>query len=160
MGRPVGRRALLLLLALSAAPLGARAELATFSVTKIVIETEKGKFAFNVELAVTQAQMGQGLMYRRALAPDAGMLFDYGEPQAIAKNMKNILIPLDLVFVGADGKVVYIRERAVPLSLDPIVSAMPARALLEVNGGTVARLGLKTGDVVHHAFFGNAIGSD
>jgi len=99
-------------------------------------------------------------MFRRGLAPDAGMFFDYGEPQSIAKNMKNVLLPLDFVFIAKDGKVVDIRERAVPLSLDPIVSAAPARALLEVNGGTCARLGLKVGDVVHHAFFGNAVGSD
>jgi len=160
MGGPIGRRAVLLALAVSAAPAAARADLATFSATKIVIETAKGKFPFNVELAVTQTQMGQGLMYRRVLAPDAGMLFDYGEPQTIAKNMKNVLLPLDFIFLASDGKVVDVRERAVPLSLDAIVSAAPARALLEVNGGTAARLGLKPGDVVHHAFFGNAIGSE
>ena len=151
---------LALALALSCMPARVRAELATFSASKIVIETEKGKFPFNVELAVTQAQMGQGLMFRRSLASDAGMLFDYGEPQTIARNMKNVLLPLDFVFIGKDGKVVDIRERAVPLSLDAIVSGAPARALLEVNGGTSARLGLKVGDTVHHAFFGNAVGSD
>jgi len=159
-GRPIGRRTALLALALTPLSLAARADLATFSVTKIVIETEKGKFPFTVELAVTQSQMAQGLMYRRMLAPDAGMLFDYGEPQTIAKNMKNVLLPLDLVFVAADGKVVDVRERAVPLSLDAVVSSLPARALLEVNGGTAARLGLKPGAVVHHAFFGNAMGSE
>ena len=156
----ISRRAALVGMTLSAAPIAARAELATFSKSKVVIETAKGKFPFNVELAVTQPQMAQGLMYRRVLAPDSGMLFDYGEPQTIAKNMKNVLLPLDLIFVGADGKVVDFRERAVPLSLDAIEAKAPARALLEVNGGTAARLGLKLGDVVHHAFFGNAIGSD
>ena len=107
-----------------------------------------------------EPQMAQGLMYRRTLAPDAGMLFDYGAPQPVAFWMKNTLIPLDMIFIGADGAVVDVHERAVPLSLDPIESKVPARAVLEVNGGTVARLGLKVGDVVHYAFFGNAVSAE
>jgi uncharacterized protein len=136
----------------------ARAELASFPKSKLVIETASGKYNFNIELALSQPQMAQGLMFRRALAPDAGMLFDYGEPQPIAMWMKNTLIPLDMVFIGKDGKVVDFHERAVPLSLDTIEAKVPARAVLELNGGTVARLGIKVGDTVHHAFFGNAAG--
>jgi uncharacterized protein len=71
--------------------------------------------------------------------------------------MKNTLIPLDMLFIGKDGRVVDFHERAVPQSLDTIETKVPARAVLELNGGTVARLGIKLGDVVHHAFFGNAL---
>jgi uncharacterized membrane protein (UPF0127 family) len=71
--------------------------------------------------------------------------------------MKNTLIPLDMVFIGKDGTIVDFRERAVPMSLDTIEPKVPARAVLEVNAGTAQRLGLKVGDTVHHAFFGNAL---
>jgi uncharacterized membrane protein (UPF0127 family) len=84
------------------------------------------------------------------------MLFDYGDPQPIAMWMKNTLIPLDMIFIGKDGKVVDFRERAVPMSLDTIEPKTLARAVLEVNAGTVQRLGLRLGDTVRHAFFGNA----
>jgi hypothetical protein len=158
----ISRRVLVAALALVMAGIAcaAQAELATFAKSKLVIETTEGRYPFNIELALTQPQMAQGLMYRRTLAPDAGMLFDYGAPQPVAFWMKNTLIPLDMIFIGADGTVVDFHERAVPLSLDPIESKVPARAVLEVNGGTVARLGLKVGDVVHHAFFGNAVSAE
>jgi uncharacterized protein len=132
-------------------------QLATFSNSKLVIETAKGKFPFDIELALTPPQMEQGLMFRRSLAADAGMLFDYGDPQPIAMWMKNTLIPLDMIFIGKNGGIVDFRERAVPMSLDTIEPKVPARAVLEVNAGTVNRLGLRVGDAVHHAFFGNAL---
>jgi uncharacterized protein len=99
----------------------------------------------------------QGLMFRRALAAEAGMLFDYGSPQPIAMWMKNTLIPLDMIFIANDGKIVDFHERAVPMSLDTIETKVPARAVLEVNAGTVARLGVQVGDTVHHVSFGNAL---
>ena len=154
----LSRRAVLVGAGLMALFSPARAQqLATFSKSKLVIETAKGKFPFDIELALTPPQMEQGLMFRRSLAADAGMLFDYGDPQPIAMWMKNTLIPLDMIFIGKDGKVVDFRERAVPMSLDTIEPRVPARAVLEVNAGTVSRLGLKVGDTVHHAFFGNAL---
>jgi uncharacterized membrane protein (UPF0127 family) len=157
-GMILSRRAVLVgagLLAFSGAA-GAQ-QLATFSKSKLVIETAKGKFPFDIELALTPPQMEQGLMFRRSLAADAGMLFDYGDPQPIAMWMKNTLIPLDMVFIGKDGTVVDFRERAVPMSLDTIEPKVPARAVLEVNAGTAQRLGLQVGNTVHHAFFGNAL---
>jgi len=135
----------------------ARAQLATFSKGKLVVETTKGKFPFDIELALTAPQMMQGLMFRRALAAESGMLFDYGSPQPIAMWMKNTLIPLDMIFIANDGKVVDFHERAVPMSLDTIETKVPARAVLEVNAGTVARLGVQVGDIVHHVSFGNAL---
>jgi len=157
-GMILSRRAVLVGAGLLAFSGAARAQqLATFSKSKLVLETAKGKFPFDIELALTPAQMEQGLMFRRSLAADAGMLFDYGDPQPIAMWMKNTLIPLDMVFIGKDGRIVDFRERAVPMSLDTIEPKVPARAVLEVNAGTAQRLGLQVGDTVHHAFFGNAL---
>lgn len=157
IGLVLSRRAVLVGVGFIALSGVARAQLATFSKSKLVIETSKGKFPFDIELALTPPQMEQGLMFRRSLAADAGMLFDYGNPQPIAMWMKNTLIPLDMIFIAKDGKVVDFRERAVPMSLDTIESKVPARAVLEVNAGTVARLGVQNGDTIHHAFFGNAL---
>ncbi len=155
-GITLSRRAMLMVIALSALAGSAHAQLQTFTKSKLVIETTKGKFPFDIELALTPAQMEQGLMYRRTLAADAGMLFDYGDPQPIAMWMKNTFIPLDMIFVAKDGKVVDLRERAVPMSLDTIESKVPAKAVIEVNAGTIARLGIHVGDTVHYASFGNA----
>ena len=155
--RTLSRRAVLAAAAVFALAGAARAQLATFPKGKLVIETAKGKFPFDIELALSPPQMVQGLMFRRALAADAGMLFDYGSPQPITMWMKNTLIPLDMIFIANDGKVVDFHERAVPMSLDTIETKVPARAVLEVNAGTVARLGVQVGDTVHHLSFGNAL---
>ncbi len=155
--RALSRRAVLAAAAVFALAGAARAQLATFPKGKLVIETAKGKFPFDIELALSPPQMVQGLMFRRALAADAGMLFDYGSPQPITMWMKNTLIPLDMIFIANDGKVVDFHERAVPMSLDTIETKVPARAVLEVNAGTVARLGVQVGDTVHHLSFGNAL---
>ena len=118
--------------------------------------TAKGRHRFKLEMALTEKQQQRGLMFRRSLAPDAGMLFDYGSPQIITMWMRNTLIPLDMIFIGADGRIINIAERAVPGSLTAIASAGAARAVLEVNGGTASRLGIKPGDRVRHAIFGTA----
>jgi uncharacterized membrane protein (UPF0127 family) len=97
--------------------------------------------------------MAQGLMFRRAMAADAGMLFEYDRVQPVQFWMKNTLIPLDMLFIGADGTVLDIHERAVPLSLDPIGSDKPVLGVLELNGGTVSRLGIKRGDRIDHPMF-------
>ena len=152
------RRAVIAGLATLALAPSARADLQTFEQSKLVIETAKGKFPFTIELALTNPQMEQGLMYRRELAPDAGMLFEYRAPMVITMWMKNTYIPLDMVFIGADGKVVDFHERAVPFSLDVIASKVPARAVLEVNSGTVARLGIQVGDMIRHPFFNDVGG--
>jgi uncharacterized membrane protein (UPF0127 family) len=142
-------------LALSAylAPGLPRAQLATFGTSELAIETASGKRHFNIEVAKTPEQMMQGLMYRRSMAADAGMLFEYDHPQPVAFWMKNTLIPLDMLFIGADGTVLDIHERAVPLSLDSIASDQPVLGVLELNGGTVSRLGIKRGDRVDHPLF-------
>src|SRR3546814_19648136 len=85
-------------------------------------------------------------MYRRELAPDHGMLFVFDRPIMIAMWMKNTPLPLDMLFISSNGKVVDLHERAVPFSLDTIAAGRRARYVLEVIGGTVARLGLAVGD--------------
>jgi uncharacterized protein len=138
-----------------AAPLLARAQgLQTFPRSELEIETASGRHRFEVELARTPQQMAQGLMFRRHLPPDAGMLFDYGTAQDVAFWMRNTLIPLDMIFIYADGRIAGIHERAVPLSERPIRSPAPVRAVLELNGGTADRLGIEKGDRVLHSIFG------
>ncbi len=132
----------------SGLPGAALAQFERFAIAELSIVTAGGRRKFTVELAVTPAQMMQGLMFRRTMAADAGMLFDYGHPVNASMWMKNTFIPLDMLFVGADGRIVNIHERAVPQSLDPIAAAAPVRAVVELNGGTVARLGIKPGDRV------------
>ena len=106
-------------------------------------------------LATTPDQMATGLMYRREMAADRGMLFDYGRDQAgISMWMKNTFIPLDMLFVKADGSVLNIAERTVPQSLASVSAAGAVRAVIELNGGTAARLRIKPGDKVLHPMFG------
>jgi uncharacterized protein len=148
---------LLALLLLTWAP-GAWAVLAEFPKSTLVIDTDRGPQRFAVEMATTQQQQEQGLMFRQSLPADAGMLFDFGTTQPAAFWMKNTLIPLDMLFIAADGHIADIHERAVPLSEATIYSKVPVRAVLELNGGTVSRLGIHLGDVVHSAIFGNGPG--
>lgn len=153
------RRALLLLfgaMAASSLVLSAEAQLQRFATSALTIVSATGPHRFTVEVAETPAQMEQGLMFRRSMAPDAGMLFDYKTPTVATMWMRNTLIPLDMLFVDAQGRIVNIRERAVPQSLDVISAAAPVRAVIELNGGTVARLGIAPGDQVQHPIFGNA----
>lgn len=130
--------------------------LQTFPTGELTIESATGPHKFHVELATTPAQLEQGLMFRQTLAPDAGMLFDFRQPSPVSMWMKNTFIPLDMLFIDSQGRIINIAERAVPQSLDTITAAAPARAVLEVNGGTAARLGIRPGDRVVAPIFGNA----
>ncbi|HZT19843.1 MAG TPA: DUF192 domain-containing protein [Dongiaceae bacterium] len=121
----------------------------------LVIDTAGGPQRFRIELATTPEQMAIGLMYRQSLPADAGMLFVYPSEQPVAFWMKNTFIPLDMLFIGADGRIRRIVERTVPLSTTPISSVDAVRAVLEINGGTAERLGIKPGDVVRHGSFWN-----
>jgi hypothetical protein len=122
----------------------------------LTVDTGQGPKAFTVELATTPSEMQVGLMFRQSLAPDAGMLFVYPSDQQVAFWMKNTVIPLDMLFIAGDGHIRRIVERTIPLSTTPIPSVDEVRAVLEVNGGTAERLGIKPGDVVHAQAFGNA----
>lgn len=126
----------------------------TFERSKLVIAGQSGRHDFDVELAVNPDQRAQGLMYRRMMAADAGMLFDFGaRPQRASMWMKNTFIPLDMLFIAGNGRIESIVERTVPHSLETVSSRGPVRAVLELNGGTVARLGIAPGDRVEHPIF-------
>ena len=136
------------------APAAAQAP-ASFGRGALDIQTAGGRHHFTVEIATTQEQWSYGLMFRRALPADAGMLFVYEDDHEIQMWMKNTLIPLDMIFIKADGTILRIAERTVPQDLTTIPSQGPARGVLEVNGGTAARLGIRPGDrVLHPAFKG------
>lgn len=125
-----------------------------FAQSPLRVVTASGRVhAFTVELAETADQLTQGLMFRQHLKADAGMLFHFGRPRPVSMWMKNTLIPLDMVFIDQTGRVVGIHPRAVPHSEAVISSPAPVLSVLELNGGTAARLGLKAGDQVEHHWF-------
>lgn len=127
-----------------------------WEVSTLVLETATGPHAFKVEIADDDAERQRGLMYRTAMALDAGMIFDYGEERAVAMWMKNTVLSLDMAFIRADGRVAKVVKGAKPYSLDHIASGEPVRAVLELNAGTADRIGLKSGDLVRASIFGNA----
>ncbi len=135
------------LLLLSAPP--AFADLVTYDKGDIVIDTKQGPQHFSVEIARTEAAKEQGLMYRPSMAADAGMIFIYDQPLIANFWMKNTLIPLDMLFVGADGHIVNIAKRAVPMSEAVVSSTAPVEVIVELNGGTADRLDIEPGDRVH-----------
>ena len=148
------RPVLLALLLLAAAPALAQPQTG-LPTTEILIQTATGRHKFKVELATTPEQMARGLMYRREMPADHGMLFDYGREQTgISMWMKDTFIPLDMLFVKADGSVLNIAERTVPKSLASVSAAGPVRVVIELNGGTASRLKIKPGDKVLHPMFG------
>lgn len=142
-----------LALFLTLAPLSLAAQ-ATFPQDRLAIESGGKRIEFFVELAESPEQRAQGLMYRKLMAADAGMLFvETGEREQLMW-MKNTLIPLDMLFIRADGTIHSIHERAIPRSEATISSRGPVKSVLELNGGTAARLGIKPGDKVIYRAFG------
>jgi uncharacterized membrane protein (UPF0127 family) len=150
------RRALLALLALAPPPAAAQdGPQPRLPTEPLVIVTRDGtQHRFTVEMALTPEQQMIGLMFRTEVKPDEGMLFDWGSPRESTMWMRNTLVPLDMLFIAADGRIHRIAERTVPLSLATISSQGPVRATLELAGGTAERLGLRPGDRVLHRIFG------
>ncbi len=109
-----------------------------------------GAARFSVELADTPDERAQGLMNRETLPRGAGMLFVYDPPQPAAFWMKNTLIPLDMIFADAAGRVVRVHSNAVPLDETPIVSGSDVVMVLEINGGLANRLGIAAGAELRH----------
>jgi uncharacterized protein len=118
---------------------------------RLVIDTQGGARVFTVEVASSEAQREQGLMWRTELAPEAGMLFDFGQARDVSMWMKNTYIPLDMVFIREDGRIHRIESNTVPHSTRIIESGAPVRFVLELPGGTAHRLGIRPGDRVRHA---------
>jgi len=112
------------------------------------ITSGKKTYRFTVELARTEEEQAMGLMNRADLAPNRGMVFPFEPPREASFWMKNTLIPLDMIFVRADGSIANIEANTVPLSLEPVYSDGPVAAVLEIAGGRAAELGIKAGDKV------------
>lgn len=116
------------------------------SETSAVLHTAKGDYPFTIEIAQTDQERSRGLMFRQSLAPDAGMLFDFFTEQPVAFWMQNTLIPLDMVFIGADGIIKSIHVNARPMDTTSIPSGASVRFVLEIPGGRASEIGLKAGD--------------
>jgi uncharacterized protein len=132
----------------SAADFAQAAELQTLE-----IAGKTGVHAFQVEMAVTPEEKEHGLMFRRELPEGQGMLFDFQFDQNVAFWMKNTYIPLDMLFIRSDGRILRIAENTEPLSERNIPSGGPVRAVLEVIGGTAKKLGIAAGDRVGGSIF-------
>ena len=117
-------------------------------VERLDVVTTAGIHHFKVEVADTFSTRERGLMYRKSLAADRGMLFDFKQAQPVSFWMKNTLIPLDMVFIGADGRIVSIARNATPMSETPIASAGPVLDVLELRGGRAAEIEAAPGDRV------------
>lgn len=118
-----------------------------FAREPLTVQRQSGEpVLLNVELAVTTAEREQGLMFRRSMGENEGMLFDFGEDRVVYMWMRNTPLPLDMLFLDASGVVVHIHENAVPYSEAIIPSVEPVRFVLEMPGGTVGRFGIRKGD--------------
>ncbi len=120
------------------------------SIDQLTVITAQGQRQFHVELAATEEARRKGLMYRQDLANDAGMLFIFPDSGRHGFWMRNTLIPLDMLFIAGDGRIVYVHHNAQPQSLTSIRPGKDARAVLEINGGLSRRLGIAIGDQVLH----------
>jgi uncharacterized membrane protein (UPF0127 family) len=116
----------------------------------LVVHAGGSAYKFEVEIVTTPETRAQGLMFRKALAANAGMLFLYPGEQPVSFWMKNTLIPLDMLFLKADGSIAHIAHNAVPMDETPIDSGASVKAVLEVKGGTATALGIKEGDRVEY----------
>ena len=123
---------------------------------KLEIVSAGGVVAFDVEIADTPARQALGLMYRTELPDRYGMLFPHAAPRELTMWMRNTYIPLDMVFIRADGTVHRIAELTEPHSEEIVASKGAVTAVLEIAGGAARKLGLKPGDMVRHRHFGTA----
>lgn len=119
----------------------------------LTIVGASGSHSFQVEIAATDASREKGLMNRRYMPAGRGMLFEFDQDAPVSFWMKNTYIPLDMIFIARNGAVTRIVANAEPLSEAIIPSGGPCAAVLELNGGVAAQIGLKVGDVVRHPFF-------
>jgi hypothetical protein len=148
-----GLAALLVATACAAAPAMAASPAAAPAVDDLTIATASGDHHFEVEVMRTREELERGLMFRRQMAADHGMLFDFGSPQPVTMWMKNTYLPLDMVFIAADGRVVSVKRNAEPLSETTIYSGGLVLGVLELNAGAAERIGVKPGDKVTDPMF-------
>ncbi|GGF58910.1 hypothetical protein GCM10007301_18290 [Azorhizobium oxalatiphilum] len=143
---------LALLTVLAAGSLGPAVQAAALEAVEIV--TKKGVVVIEVEVARTDEQRATGLMNRKSLPERQGMLFDFKVDQPVAMWMKNTYIPLDMLFIRADGSIARIEANTTPFSERTISSGEPVRAVIEIGGGEARKLGVAPGDKVSNQLFG------
>ncbi len=122
-------------------------------VDALEIVTASGPHKFEVEVAQTQAEREKGLMFRRSMPRNRGMIFDFRTEKVVMMWMKNTYIPLDMIFVSSNGRVVSVAHDAKPMSEAIISSEAPAYAVIELNAGVAKEIGAAVGDSVRHAMF-------
>jgi uncharacterized membrane protein (UPF0127 family) len=144
----------LTLLALGLAPTQRGARAANFESLEIV--TASGVVPFSVEVMRSDEELQKGLMFRKELPEGRGMLFDFRPERPVSMWMKNTLIPLDMIFIQGDGRIIRIAENTEVESEKIIPSGGPVRGVLEVIAGTAKKLGIKPGDRVAHPLFGHS----
>lgn len=125
-----------------------------FVTEPLSIETAKGRLDYRVEIADDDAERQHGLMYRTSLPDMHGMLFIFPQAKPQAFWMRNTYMPLDIIYIGADGAIVSIQANARPFDETALPSEGPAIGVLEIYGGKAAELGIKPGDRVRHRMFG------
>jgi uncharacterized membrane protein (UPF0127 family) len=150
---PVGRKMRSWIAAAVAAFALMSADAQAASIQPLEIVTRTGVQVFSVEMATTEQEKETGLMHRKELADGKGMLFDFSPEQQISMWMKNTYIPLDMIFIRADGRILRIAENTEPMSTKIISSGGLAKAVLEVIAGTAKKYGIQPGDRVAHPLF-------
>ena len=127
---------------------------ASCSDDRVDLRGDWGQARFTVEVADDVDERSRGLMFRERLAFSAGMLFAYDRPQRVSFWMRNTLIPLDMIFMDAEGRVTRIHENAVPLDETDIPGGDAVQFVLEINGGLATRLGIEVGSELRHPIIG------
>ena len=122
----------------------------TFQNSSLTIQTKDSEYIFNIEIAITKKERSRGLMYRKELKQTEGMLFLYPEKQIIKMWMKNTLIPLDMIFINNNGKIIDIFKMTIPKDLTPIGPDVKLKGVLEINGGLTSYLNINKGDFIIH----------
>jgi uncharacterized protein len=140
--------ALLALASASGCAMAASGPQTGLPVETITVDTKSGPHTFKVEVAADDQSRETGLMFRKTMAPDAGMLFDFHEPQEVSFWMENTILPLDMLFVRADGTIARVAENAVPYSRATIPSGEPVQVVIELNAGRAHALGIAEGEHV------------
>lgn len=123
----------------------------TLTTTSLTLVTGGRKHKYTVELARTTIEQARGLMLRKTMPRDRGMIFPVSPPRTASFWMEGTILPLDIIFIGTDRKVLRIAPNAVPFSRTPIDSGGLVSAVLELNAGEAARIGLRPGDAVDYA---------
>ncbi|MEA1831944.1 DUF192 domain-containing protein [Methylobacterium durans] len=119
----------------------------------LTIVSRSGAHAFQVEVMRDDASRARGLMFRRSMPANRGMLFDFERSLPVTMWMKNTYLPLDMVFIRADGTIARIESDTEPLSTRVIASGEPVLSVLELNAGVANKLGLRPGDRIDHPLF-------